>query len=158
MRSLTDSYSSIFLVFAAADFDEQLWGFCALALGWVVFAILVILILSYQRGQRGTSARCPACVPAGFVEEEFDRELPLHGPPVWRVLLFIRHWGQSMVGSPTLALSPGLRCPFFYPGHTRATLCRCSATDDASSDGRRLCGMLLGLHATISLFRSLALS
>ncbi|KAL1523489.1 hypothetical protein AB1Y20_018427 [Prymnesium parvum] len=98
VHSLTESYRSVFLEVSEVQFDELLWVYCALALGWIIFAILVILILA-RWSDHTVLARLPTGGPdfSGLIGEEQEGPMPLHGPPVWRVMIFIGYWGRSAI-------------------------------------------------------------
>ena len=83
LQALGDSFDSVFLVFGETAYDDQLWVYCGLAIGWVLFALLVVLILNRQRAaQLPTGA--DAASPTGA-----------RGPPVWRVIMFIAGCGRQ---------------------------------------------------------------
>ena len=98
VRYLTESYTSVFLVFTETQFDQVLWGYCALALGWILFAFIVLVILSAT--SKAGSATLPITSVAVVEEDERadERDAAIwsisEGPPIWRVMIFISKWGQ----------------------------------------------------------------
>lgn len=51
LPSLSDYFSYSFFVFASSSeqFEQQLWGYCALAIGWVLFALITLALISRPR-------------------------------------------------------------------------------------------------------------
>lgn len=50
MPTITSYYSYSFLVFKTSEyrFEQQLWAYCALALGWVLFAIATLALIAHK--------------------------------------------------------------------------------------------------------------
>jgi len=58
LPSITEYYSYSFFVFGSSEyrFEQQLWAYCALALGWVVFAIFTLALIAHHRAAEARTA------------------------------------------------------------------------------------------------------